>query len=68
MVVVLTRTPVTGAEHDLKQCSAAPPATFGRKLTKPCSLPAGHVGYHETHVRVARANGALAGYTYSWLT
>jgi len=31
-------------------------------------LPVGHVGYHQTHVRVARANGALAGYTYSWLT
>lgn len=67
MVVVLTQPPAHAPEPQTDRCAAAPPATFGRKLTKPCCLSAGHTGYHETHVRVARANGALAGYTYSWL-
>ncbi len=69
MVVVLAAAPAPVARlgEAVRVCSSAPPAVFGRSVAVPCRLEPGHQGYHETYVRVARANGTLAGYRYSWL-
>jgi hypothetical protein len=48
-------------------CMAVPPQSGRRFVALPCRLEHGHAGHHETHVRVRRANGVSAGYTYSWL-